>query len=240
MKEVKPYNKFENKKTQIRKMFDNISKTYDFLNFLLSFNMDKVWRRKVINKINNNPKKILDIATGTADVAILAAKFTNAKIIGVDISEKMIDIGNKKIERKKLNKRISLSVDDAEKLPFKNNSFQAATSAFGVRNFSNIDKGLSEIFRVLDKNGILVILEPSKPSNFPIKQLYYIYFTFLIPLIGKIFSRDKLAYKYFIKSVNEFYPKKTFIHKLKKCGFKSCKHESLTFGLSSIYTAIKK
>jgi len=239
MKDIKPYNNSEKKKNQIINMFDNISETYDLLNLILSFRMDSRWRRQAIQNIKNNPKTILDIATGTADFAIMAAKYTNAKIIGVDISEKMLTIGNKKIKKNKLSKRISLELADAEQLPFKNNSFQAITSGFGVRNFENINIGLSEMYRVLDKNGVLVILEPSKPSKFPVKQLYNIYFTYILPLLGKIISKDKNAYTYLTHSVNAFPSKKIFLKKLQETGFKNCKYKPLTFGIVSLYSAKK-
>ena len=239
MKYIKPYNNLEKKKTQIIDMFDNISETYDLLNLVLSFRMDYMWRKKSIENIKNNPEKILDIATGTADFAIMAAKYTNAKIIGVDISEKMLSVGNKKIKKHKLSIRILLKLADAEQLPFKNNSFQAITSGFGVRNFESIDTGLSEMHRVLDKDGILVILEPSKPSKFPIKQLYNIYFTYILPLLGRIISKDKEAYTYLTNSVNAFPSKKIFLKKLEEIGFKDCKHIPLTFGIVSLYSAKK-
>jgi len=239
MKYIKPYNNSEKKKTQIINMFDNISETYDLLNLVLSFRMDYIWRRKSVKYIKNNPNKILDIATGTADFAIMAAKHTKAKITGIDISEKMLNIGNKKIKKYKLSKRISLELADAEQLPFKNNSFKAITSGFGVRNFESIDTGLSEIYRVLDEEGILVILEPSKPSIFPIKQLYNIYFTYILPLLGKIISKDKNAYRYLTNSVNAFPTKKIFLNKLEEIGFKKCKHIPLTFGIVSLYIAEK-
>ena len=239
MKDIKPYNNSEKKKNQIINMFDNISETYDLLNLILSFRMDSRWRRQAIQNIKNNPKTILDIATGTADFAIMAAKYTNAKIIGVDISEKMLTIGNKKIKKNKLSKRISLELADAEQLPFKNNSFQAITSGFGVRNFENIETGLSEMHRVLDKDGVLVILEPSTPSKFPVKQLYNIYFRYILPLLGKIISKDKNAYTYLTNSVNAFPTKKVFLKKLKETGFKDCKHIPMTFGIVSLYSAKK-
>ena len=239
MQIIKPYNNSEKKKNQIINMFDNISATYDLLNLILSLRMDYLWRKKSIRYINNDPKKILDIATGTADLAIMAAKYTNAKIIGVDISEKMLTIGNKKIKKNKLSKRISLELADAEQLPFKNNSFQAITSGFGVRNFENINIGLSEMYRVLDKNGVLVILEPSKPSKFPIKQLYNIYFTYILPLLGRVISKDKNAYTYLTNSVNAFPSKKIFLKKLQETGFKNCKYKPLTFGIVSLYSAKK-
>ena len=239
MKYIKPYNSSEDKKKQIINMFDNISETYDLLNLLLSFRMDYIWRKKSIKHIKNNPTKILDIATGTADFAIMAAKYTKAKIIGIDISKKMLNIGNEKIKKHKLSNRISLELADAEKLPFKNNSFKAITSGFGVRNFENIDKGLSEMYRVLDKEGVLVILEPSKPSIFPIKQFYNIYFTYILPLLGTIISKDKNAYKYLINSVNAFPTKKTFLKKLEELGFKKYQHIPLTFEIVSLYIAEK-
>jgi len=239
MNDVKPYNNSEKKKTQIINMFNNISETYDLLNLILSFHMDYIWRKKSMQFIKNNPKKILDIATGTADLAIMAAKYTNAKIIGIDISEKMLSFGNKKIKKYKLSKRISLELADAEQLPFKNNSFQAITSGFGVRNFESIDTGLSEMYRVLDKDGVLIILEPSKPSIFPIKQCYNIYFTYILPLLGKIISKDQNAYTYLTNSVNEFPSRKIFLKKLEKAGFKNCTHTPLTFGIVSLYSAEK-
>jgi demethylmenaquinone methyltransferase/2-methoxy-6-polyprenyl-1,4-benzoquinol methylase len=220
-------------------MFDNISETYDVLNLLLSFHMDYIWRKKSIQYIKNNPKKILDIATGTADLAIMAAKYTNAKITGVDISEKMLRIGNKKIKKHKLSNRISLELADAEKLPFKNNSFQAITSGFGVRNFESMDIGLSEMHRVLDIGGVVMILEPSKPLRFPMKQLYNIYFTYILPLLGKIISKDKSAYTYLTNSVNAFPPKEIFLKKLEDAGFINCTHTPLTFGIVSLYSANK-
>ena len=239
MKYIKPYNNTKEKKTQIINMFNNISETYDLLNLMLSFRMDYIWRKKSIRHIKNNPQKILDIATGTADFAIMATKYTKAKIIGIDISNKMLKIGNKKIKKYKLSNRISLELADAEKLPFKSNSFQAITSGFGVRNFESIETGLSEMYRVLDKEGVLVILEPSKPSIFPIKQLYNIYFTYILPLLGKIISKDKNAYRYLTNSVNAFPTKKIFLNKLKEIGFNKCKHIPLTFGIVSLYIAEK-
>ena len=145
---IKPYNQTEDKKKQVTKMFDNIAKTYDSLNNLLSLKIHVLWRKSAIKKIKNNPKKILDIGTGTGDFAIVAAKYTNAKIIGIDLSKKMIDVGKKKVLEKKLNTRITFKIADAEKLPFKKNSFDVITSGFVVRNFENMQKGLSEIYRV--------------------------------------------------------------------------------------------
>lgn len=236
---IKPYNQTENKKKQVTKMFDNIAKTYDSLNNLLSLKIHILWRRNAIKKIKNNPKKILDIGTGTGDFAIIAAKYTNAKIIGVDLSKKMIDVGKRKVNKKNLNKRISFKIADAEKLPFKKNSFDVITSGFVVRNFENMQKGLSEMYRVLNKEGVILILEPSNPSKFPLKQIYNFYFSLILPIIGQIISKDKNAYKYLNKSVKKFPDKNQFILKLNKIGFKKCKYIPLTFGVASLYIAIK-
>ena len=171
MSQVTPYKNSKSKKEQVITMFDNIAKSYDFLNHSLSLGMDNVWRKKAIKKLNNNPKSILDIATGTGDFAISAAKHTSAKITGIDISQGMLNIGIQKIEKKQLNNRITLQKADSEDLPFQQNSFDAITAGFGVRNFENLSKGLSEMYRVLDTNGIVAILEPSTPKYFPLKQL---------------------------------------------------------------------
>ena len=236
---VKPYNQTENKKKQVTKMFDNIAKTYDSLNNLLSLKIHILWRRSAIKKIKNNPKKILDIGTGTGDFAIIAAKYTNAKIIGVDLSKKMIDVGKKKVNKKNLNTRISFKIADAEKLPFKKNSFDVITSGFVVRNFENMQKGLSEMYRVLNQEGIILILEPSNPSKFPLKQIYNFYFSLILPIIGQIISKDKNAYKYLTKSVKKFPDKNQFILELNKIGFKKCEYIPLTLGVASLYIAIK-
>jgi len=239
MKEVKPYKNSEDKKYQIIKMFDNIAATYDLLNGMLSFKMDYIWRKTTIKNITNNPKKILDIATGTADLAIMAAKYTNAKITAIDISKNMLQIGNEKIKKHKFSKRIKLQLADAEQLPFDNNSFQAITAGFGVRNFENRDQGLSEMYRVLSSNGLILILEPSKPSTFPIKQIYNLYFSYILPLIGKIISKDKDAYEYLNQSVNHFPSQSTFLKKLNEIGFRECKYIPLTLGIVSLYIAKK-
>ena len=239
MKDIKPYNNLEHKKKQIINMFDNIAETYDLLNRVLSLQMDYLWRKIAIKNIKNNPAKILDVATGTSEFAIIAAKYTNAKITGIDISKKMLNIGNKKIKKNNLSNRIALKLADAENLPFNNNSFQAITVGFGVRNFENINIGLSEIYRVLETGGVLIILEPAKPANFPIKQLYGIYFTHILPMIGKLISNDKKAYRYLTESVNAFPSTKKFLKNLNKIGFKNCKHIPLTCGIVSLYKAEK-
>ncbi len=239
MTKVTPYNNSKSKKEQITTMFDNIAKSYDFLNHSLSLGMDNIWRKKAIKKLTNDPKNILDVATGTADFAISAAKYTNAQITGIDISQGMLDVGIKKIAKKKIDKRIKLQRADSEKLPFNDNSFDAITVGFGVRNFENLEKGLSEIYRVLNTNGVIAILEPSTPNFFPLKQLYHIYFHNILPIIGSLISKDKNAYKYLPDSVREFPNKKDFINILKKIGFKKCEYFPLTFGIVSLYIAIK-
>ncbi len=239
MKKINPYNNEINKKKQIKEMFNNIAPNYDFLNHFLSFGMDFYWRKKAVKMIKNNPKKILDIATGTADFAIIASKIKKASITGIDISNKMIEIGKKKIEKKGLEQKIKLQLADSENLPFPSNSFDAITVGFGVRNFENLNEGLSEIKRVLRPGGYLVILEPSTPELFPMKQLHKLYFKIILPFIGKLISKDKKAYEYLPKSVEAFPKKKIFIDILKKIGLKSCKHIPLTFGIVDLYIAIK-
>ena len=239
MKEVKPYNNTKNKKEQVTKMFNNIAYRYDFLNHSLSLGMDNVWRKLAIKKIDNNPQRILDIATGTGDFAITAAKYTDAHITGIDISDGMLKIGRKKISKKKLNNRITLNNADCESLPFSDNSFDVVTAGFGVRNFENLNKGLSEMFRVLKKNGKVIILEPSSPKFFPLKQIYSLYFHYILPKIGALISRDKSAYKYLPESVNQFPSGKKFIDEMKNVNFKDFKFNPLSLGIISLYTAIK-
>jgi demethylmenaquinone methyltransferase/2-methoxy-6-polyprenyl-1,4-benzoquinol methylase len=239
MEKVTPYKNSKSKKEQIAIMFDNISENYDFLNHALSLGMDNVWRKKAIKKLRNNPKTILDIATGTGDFAVTAAEHTQAQITGIDISQGMLDVGMKKITQKKLTKRITLQKADSEKLLFKDNSFDAITAGFGVRNFENLEKGLSEIYRVLNSDGMLVVLEPSTPASFPLKQLYSLYFHHVLPIIGSWISKDKNAYKYLPDSVDAFPAGPRFITKLEDAGFKEINHFLLTFGVVSLYVAIK-
>ena len=235
---IKPYNTDENKKKEIKKMFNNIAQSYDALNRILSLGIDVWWRKKAIKQFNN-PKIILDVATGTADFAISAAKNTNATITGIDISDKMLEIGEQKIKKLNLENRITLKLGDAEETSFKENSFDAITIGFGVRNFENLDLGLKEMHRILKKNGQVAILEPSIPTLFPLKQIYNLYFQFLLPKIGGWFSRDTSAYSYLPNSVKSFPSKKQFLEKLKKIGFSKQRHISLSFGIVSLYIAIK-
>ena len=239
MTKVTPYNKTETKKKQVTKMFDNIANSYDLLNHTLSLGMDNVWRKIAIKKINNNPATILDIATGTGDFAISATKYTNANITGVDISQGMLDVGVKKITKQRLTDRIQLQLADSENLPFQDNSYDAVTAGFGVRNFEDLNKGLTEIYRTLKSGGIVTILEPSEPTHFPLKQFYKLYFHHILPFIGGIISKDKKAYTYLPNSVNAFPSGNNFLIELDKVGFKKSKHIPLTFGIVSLYVAIK-
>jgi demethylmenaquinone methyltransferase/2-methoxy-6-polyprenyl-1,4-benzoquinol methylase len=201
--------------------------------------MDNVWRKIAIKNISNNPSTILDIATGTGDFAISASKYTKANITGIDISQGMLDVGIDKIRKRGLSNRIQLQLADSENLLFNNNSYDAITAGFGVRNFENLNKGLSEMHRTLKENGIVAILEPSEPTSFPLKQFYSLYFHHILPFVGKIISKDKNAYTYLPDSVAAFPSGKEFITELEKVGFKECKHIPLTFGVVSLYIAIK-
>ena len=202
---IKPQqNSSKSKKKQVANMFDNIAKSYDFLNHTLSFGMDFYWRKKAIEKLTNKPKMILDVACGTADFAIAASKLEKVQITGIDISKKMLEIGRKKVEQKGLEKQIKLQLADSENLPFESDSFDAITAGFGVRNFENLELGLLEMKRVLNENGIAVILEPSKPKAFPVKQIYSAYFHYILPFLGRIISKDNRAYNYLPESVDAF------------------------------------
>jgi demethylmenaquinone methyltransferase / 2-methoxy-6-polyprenyl-1,4-benzoquinol methylase len=238
---IKPYvNQDGGKKEQVTRMFDAIAPRYDFLNHFLSMGIDKAWRKKAIRILKEKqPRFILDVATGTADFAIEASKISDAIITGIDISEQMLEIGKQKILRKGLTSCISLEPGDSEKLRFTNSSFDAVTVAFGVRNFENLSKGLSEIHRVLKSNGLAVVLEFSKPTTFPFKQCYYFYFKFVLPLVGRFVSKDNSAYTYLPESVKQFPDGDSFLNELKKVGFVNCKQKKLTFGVATIYTANK-
>ena len=239
MTKVTPYKNLETKKKQVTKMFDNIAGSYDFLNHTLSLGMDNVWRKIAIKELSNKPATILDIATGTADFAISASKYTNANITGIDISQGMLDVGAEKITKKGLTNRIQLQLADSEKLPFQDNNYDAITAGFGVRNFEDLNKGLSEMYRTLKSGGKVVILEPSEPTNFPLKQFYNLYFYHILPLIGGIISKDKNAYTYLPDSVSAFPSGKDFLTELDNVGFKESKHIPLSFGIVSLYIAIK-
>ncbi len=239
---TKPYkNSEEGKKEQVAKMFDNISDNYDNLNRVISFGVDVKWRKKILKMISaKNPSSVLDIATGTGDLAILLANTNAQKIVGLDISAGMLEVGKQKITEKKLSDKIEMVLGDSEKIPFEDNSFDAITVAFGIRNFENLELGLSEILRVLKPNGIFVILETSVPEKFPFKQGYSFYTKNILPLIGKMFSKDKVAYKYLSDSASIFPYGKALNNILEKIGFIDVKHLPQTFGVATIYSATKK
>ena len=221
-------------------MFNNISGHYDFLNHFLSLGIDKAWRKRAIAMLKlHQPKYLLDVATGTGDFALEALSLNPEKIIGVDISEGMLDIARKKIERRKLSSKVEVLRGDSENLTFAENKFDAVTVGFGVRNFENLERGLSEIFRVMKPGAILVILEFSKPSKFPFKQVYNFYFKTILPKIGRLISKDKSAYTYLPESVQAFPDGIDFENILKEVGFKNTSCKSLTLGISAIYTGEK-
>jgi demethylmenaquinone methyltransferase/2-methoxy-6-polyprenyl-1,4-benzoquinol methylase len=233
-------NSEQSKKVQVEEMFNNISPRYDLLNHLLSANIDKLWRKKAVNMLKPyKPGLILDVATGTADFAVAATKIKGAKVIGIDISEGMLEVGRKKIQRKKLTDTIELIKDDSENLSFENDIFDAAIVGFGVRNFETLKTGLAEIIRVLKPGGVFYILEFSKPAKSPYRQIYQFYFTKILPLIGKIVSKDSNAYTYLPESVNEFPYGDKFLTILADVGFINNKCYLQTFGIASIYEAHK-
>ncbi|HTM65158.1 MAG TPA: bifunctional demethylmenaquinone methyltransferase/2-methoxy-6-polyprenyl-1,4-benzoquinol methylase UbiE [Flavipsychrobacter sp.] len=229
-----------NKKAQVADMFNDIAGKYDFLNHFLSLGIDKGWRKKAIKEVAAIvPQRILDVATGTGDLAIAAVETKPKEIIGVDIADQMLEVGRKKIKEKNLEQIISLRNGDSEALPFDNSSFDAVTCAYGARNFENLETGLKEMNRVLRTGGKVVILEFSHPKQFPVKQLYQFYFRFILPALGKIVSKHSSAYTYLPESVRAFPEGKRFCEILKDCGFKEAKARPLTFGITTLYTAYK-
>lgn len=238
---IVPYkDRNESKKEQVAKMFDNISSKYDLLNHVLSLGIDVLWRKKAIKILQQDqPKFILDIATGTGDFAIEALSLNPDKVIGVDISQGMLEEGRKKLKKKKLDHLIELQLGDSEKLLFPENNFDAVIVSFGVRNFENLEKGLSDMYRVLKPGGKTVIVEFSKPESFPMKQAYNFYFKHILPQIGKLVSKDNDAYTYLPESVQAFPYGRDFIQILEKVGFKNTTWKTLTFGISSIYVGEK-
>ena len=241
-KKIIPYSNSDlSKKGQVEKMFDNISKEYDTLNRVISFGIDISWRKRIVKILKSkNPSNILDIATGTGDLAIELTKTNAEKIIGLDISKGMLDVGIKKINKKNLNKTIEMVIGDSKNLKYDDSFFDAVTVSFGVRNFESLDLGLSEILRVLKPNGMLVILETSNPTKFPFKQFYKFYSKFVLPTIGSVFSKDKFAYNYLSESSAEFPFGKEFNNILKKIGFINVVDYPQTFGVATIYVASKK
>ena len=241
-KKITPYKDSElGKKEQVAKMFDAISENYDGLNRVISFGIDVKWRKKVIQLIGkNNPKKILDIATGTGDLAIMMADLNPDEVVGLDISAGMLEVGKEKIADKNLSNLVKMVLGDSENIPFEDNYFDAITVSFGVRNFENLDKGLKEILRVLKPGGTFVVLETAVPTKTPYKQGYQIHSKFILPLVGKLFSKDKTAYSYLSESANAFPFGKAFNNILEKNGFSNCEDIPVTFGVASIYKATKK
>jgi len=240
-KTVTPYNKKdESKKEQVEDMFDNIAHNYDFLNHLLSAGIDNTWRRKAISHIATyNPKITMDMASGTGDFAVDTVKRIDLeKLVALDLSEKMLDVGRKKSKKKGI-KNIDWVKGDSENLSFQDNTFDAMTVGFGVRNFGNLEKGLSEMRRVLKDGAPLVVLEVSEPEKFPMKQIFGIHFKYILPFVGQMFSKDDRAYTYLPESVQAFPKGSDFVEILKKVGFKKVAYKPLTFGICAMYTCEK-
>jgi demethylmenaquinone methyltransferase/2-methoxy-6-polyprenyl-1,4-benzoquinol methylase len=236
-KEVKPYGKQNaSKKEEVAEMFNNISGKYDFLNHFLSMGIDHIWRRKAVNQLKEvRPKKILDLATGTGDFALALLKLNPDQIIGMDISSGMLEVGKKKMIHKKVDHIISMQLGDSEDMPFEDDYFDGLTVGFGVRNYENLEKGLSEMLRVLRPGGKAVILEFSKPKSFPIKQLFGFYSKRVIPVLGKTISKDSKAYEYLPESVAAFPEGEDFMNILKKVGYQKVSSKKVSGGIATIY-----
>jgi demethylmenaquinone methyltransferase/2-methoxy-6-polyprenyl-1,4-benzoquinol methylase len=238
---VNPYNTDSGKKNEVRAMFNSIARNYDFLNHFLSFGIDKRWRKRLVKELKKTtPFHIIDIATGTADLAIMAVKNGIPKVTGIDLSEKMIEIGNNKISKLSLQDKISLSTGDAESLLFEEGAFDAAMVSFGIRNFEELEKGLSDIQRVIKPGGAIFILEFSQPERFPFKQLYRFYSFTVLPFFGKLISNDSRAYNYLPESIREFPYGSKMVEILEGCGFVQCRYIPLTFQVATIYIGVKK
>jgi demethylmenaquinone methyltransferase/2-methoxy-6-polyprenyl-1,4-benzoquinol methylase len=227
--------------TDVASMFDSIAWRYDFLNHFLSFNIDRQWRKRVVNIIakHHSFSEILDVATGTCDLAILSAKLNPSRITGIDISGKMLEIGRRKVIRKGLSDLIELVKCDSENICFRDNSFDVAMVAFGVRNFTDPLRGLKEMTRVLRSGGLLIVLEFSKPEGFLFKRIYNFYFSKLLPFLGKVLSKDKLAYRYLNESVMRFPDNDEFLQIMRSAGLSDLNQLKLTAGIASIYTGVK-
>lgn len=240
--QILPYNNEEHKATQVKRMFDSIAGTYDQLNHTLSFGIDRIWRKKGIAYLRPfAPKSILDIATGTGDLAISMQRKLNAdRIIGADISEGMMDVGRQKVAEAGLSEHISFEYQDCTALTYAEDSFDAVTAAFGVRNFEDIEQGIREMYRVLRPNGHVMILELSTPEHFPMKQLYSIYSKWVIPTIGRLFSKEQSAYSYLPASIKVVPQGKVMTDLLSRVGFSEVQARTLTFGICSLYTGTKK
>ena len=234
-------NEEEGKKKQVEQMFDQIAFRYDFLNRFLSGGIDVWWRKKAIGQLKKlQPKTILDVATGTGDLALMSEKILHPeKITGIDISEGMLEIGRKKILKGGLQEKIELLLGDSEAILFEDNTFDAVTVAFGVRNFENLEKGLSEIRRVLKPGGQLIVLEFTRPSAPVVKQLYGLYMKYITPAVGKIFAKNNDAYKYLNDSVFQFPERQNFTNILKQSNYRNAFYKTLTLGICTIYCAEK-
>lgn len=239
--QVTPYKDSDSqKKQQVEQMFDNIAQKYDFLNHFLSMGIDKLWRKKAIRILSGfKAQTILDVASGTGDFAIAAAKLKPEKIIGFDISEQMLNVGRVKVKKIGLDSLIEFQKGDSEAMPFQDEKFDAITVAFGVRNFENLENGLKEFKRVLKPDGVAIILEFSKPKYFPMKQLYLFYFFGILPVIGRLVSKDSSAYSYLPESVMAFPDDQKFLSILNKVGFSCARQKRLSFGIATIYIAQK-
>lgn len=241
VKEVKPYyGEKTSKKEEVAEMFDNISEKYDFLNHFLSFGIDKLWRKKAVKLLRElHPDRILDIATGTGDFALSAMRLQPKEIIGVDISEGMLGVADAKMKKLGMDHIIKTQLGDSEELPFEDHSFDALTVGFGVRNFGDLDKGLSEMLRVLRPDGKAVILEFSNPKKFPMKQLFGFYSKKVIPFFGKKISKDARAYNYLPESVAVFPEGEEFMNIMKDIGYKNVQATLVSGGIATIYSGIK-
>ncbi|MWW26421.1 bifunctional demethylmenaquinone methyltransferase/2-methoxy-6-polyprenyl-1,4-benzoquinol methylase UbiE [Algibacter lectus] len=241
MSKIKPYKDSDlGKKEQVTQMFDTISGDYDGLNRVISFGIDIKWRKKVVKIVKNaNPDSILDVATGTGDLAINLAETNASRIVGFDISSGMLEIGKTKVTKKALDSKIEMILGDSESMPFEDNSFDAITVAFGVRNFESLENGLKEIYRVLKPNGTFVILETSMPDKTPYKQGYNFYTKNILPLIGKMFSKDRSAYKYLCESASVFPYGEALNNILRKIGFIDVEDLPQTLGVATIYKSSK-
>jgi demethylmenaquinone methyltransferase/2-methoxy-6-polyprenyl-1,4-benzoquinol methylase len=237
---VKPYNSDRSKKEQVAEMFNNIAVKYDFLNHFLSLGIDHIWRYKAINELKEvKPKRILDLATGTGDFAIAALRLKPEQVIGMDISSGMLEVGKQKMIKRKFNHIIDMRLGDSENLPFDDNYFDGLTVGFGVRNYENLEKGLSEMLRVVRPGGKLVILEFSKPKKFPIKQAFGFYSKYMIPFFGKRISKDEKAYAYLPESVAAFPEGVDFENLLKKLNYQNVQSKLVSGGIATIYTGTK-
>lgn len=239
--EVKPYSHSEkDRKAQITEMFDNIAPSYDFLNHFLSMGIDILWRKKAIRMLKmKNPERVLDIATGTGDFAFEALSMNPGEVIGLDISPGMLEVGREKIRKRKKEDKIRMDLGESEKLPYPDNFTDAITVGFGVRNFEDLDLGLREMHRVLKPGGRAVILEPSFPQSFPMKQLFGLYFKYILPVLGRLFSKDGHAYTYLPQSVAAFPEGQAFVDICQKAGFRETKWYPLTFGICAMYVLQK-